>query len=88
MVISVSATIISKREITVSNHEIIFNGITGKMSSDAEGMKFATGEMTSDEREMRTDTREMKTDAVEATPTFTTVTTITASQTIIIAKTY
>ena len=109
MVISVSATIISKREITVSNHEIIFNGITGEiisdseemkfatrtMTSDAEWMKFATGEMTSDTREMRTDTREkktdaveMKTDAVEATPTFAAVTTITASQTIIIAKTY
>ena len=95
MVISVSATIISKREISVSNHEIIFNGITGKMSSDAERMKFATGEMTSDTREMKTDAVEMKTDAVEmktdaveATPTFATVTTITASQTIIIAKTY
>ena len=88
MVISVSATIISKREISVSNHEIIFNGITGEMSSDAERMKFATGEMTSDTREMKTDAVEMKTDAVEATPTFAAVTTITASQTIIIAKTY
>ena len=58
MVISVSATIISKREITVSYPEIIFNGITSEMTSDAEGMDFAA------------------------------VTTITASQTIIIAKTY
>lgn len=102
MVISVSATIISKREISVSNPEIIFNGITdeitsdaeeikfttGKMTSDAEGMKFTTGKMNSDTREMRTDTREMKTDAEETTPTFAAVTTITASQTIIIAKTY
>lgn len=88
MVISVSATIISKREFSISNPEIIFNGITGKMSSDAEGMKFATGEMTSDEREMRTDTREMKTDGVEVTPTFAAVTTVTTNQTIIIAKTY
>lgn len=88
MVISVSATIISKREISVSNHEIIFNGITGEMSSDAERMKFATGEMTSDTREMKTDAVEMKTDAVETTPTFAAVTTVTASQTIIIAKTY
>lgn len=102
MVISVSATIISKREISVSNPEIIFNGITGEiisdseemkfatrtMTSDAEGMKFATGEMTSDTREMKTDAVEMKTDAVETTPTFAAVTTITASQTIIIAKTY
>lgn len=95
MVISVSATIISKREISVSNHEIIFNGITGEITSDAEGMKFTTGKMNSDTREMRTDTREkktdaveMKTDAVEVTPTFAAVTTITASQTIIIAKTY
>ena len=102
MVISVSATIISKREITVSNHEIIFNGITGEIISDSEGMKFTTGKMNSDTREMRTDTKEMrtdtkemktdtkemKTDAVEATPTFAAVTTITASQTIIIAKTY
>lgn len=95
MVISVSATIISKREITVSNSEIIFNGITGEIISDSEGMKFTTGKMNSDTREMRTDTKEMrtdtkemKTDAVEATPTFAAVTTITASQTIIIAKTY
>lgn len=48
MVISVSATIISKREITVSNPEIIFNGITGEIISDSEEMKFATGTMTSD----------------------------------------
>ena len=116
MVISVSATIISKREITVSNPEIIFNGITGEMTSDAEGMKFTTGEMTSDSKEMKFATgkmtsdaegmtfstgkmtseisemmsvsREMKTDAVETTPTFAAVTTITATQTIIIAKTY
>lgn len=65
MVISVSATIISKREITVSNPEIIFNGITGEMTSDTEGMKFATGKMTSDMSEMMSVTREMKTDAVE-----------------------
>lgn len=38
--------------------------------------------------EMMSVTREMKTDAVEVTPTFAAVTTITASQTIIIAKTY
>lgn len=45
MMISVSATIISKRENSVSNPEIIFNGITGEMTSvtkemktDAEGM--------------------------------------------------
>lgn len=88
MVISVSATIISKREITVSNPEIIFNGITGEMTSDAEGMTFTTGKMTSEMSEMMSVTREMKTDAVEATPTFAAVTTITASQTIIIAKTY
>lgn len=102
MVISVSATIISKREITVSNPEIIFNGITGemisdseemkfatgKMTSDAEGMDFATGKMSSDMSEMMSVTREMKTDAVVTTPTFAAVTTITASQTIIIAKTY
>ena len=100
--ISVSATIISKREITVSNPEIIFNGITGeiisdseemkfatgKMTSDTEGMKFATGKMTSEMSEMMSVTKEMKTDAVEATPTFAAVTTVTASQTIIIAKTY
>lgn len=102
MVISVSATIISKREITVSNPEIIFNGITGeiisdseemtfatrKMASDAEGMEFTTGKMTSEMSEMISVTREMKTDAVETTPTFAAVTTVTASQTIIIAKTY
>lgn len=102
MVISVSATIISKREITVSNPEIIFNGITGEMTSDAEGMDFATGKMTSDAEgmdfttgkmtsemsEMMSVTREMKTDAEETTPTFAAVTTVTASQTIIIAKTY
>ena len=61
---------------------------TGKMTSDAEGMDFATGKMTSDMSEMISVTREMKTDAVETTPTFAAVTTITASQTIIIAKTY
>ena len=102
MVISVSATIISKREITVSNPEIIFNGITGEMTSDAEGMKFTTekmtsdaegmtfttGKMTSEMSEMISVTREMKTDAEETTPTFAAVTTVTASQTIIIAKTY
>ena len=102
MVISVSATIISKREITVSNPEIIFNGITGemtsdaeemkfttgKMTSDAEGMDFATGKMTSEMSEMTSVTREMKTDAVVTTPTFAAVTTITTNQTIIIAKTY
>lgn len=88
MVISVSATIISKREITVSNPEIIFNGITGEMTSDAEGMKFATGTMTSDMSEMISVTREIKTDAEETTPTFAAVTTITTNQTIIIAKTY
>lgn len=102
MVISVSATIISKREITVSNPEIIFNGITSEMTSDAEGMtfttekmtsdseemKFATGKMTSEMSEMISVTREMKTDAEETTPTFAAVTTVTASQTIIIAKTY
>ena len=102
MVISVSATIISKREITVSNPEIIFNGITGEMTSDAEGMKFttekmtsdaeemkfATGKMTSEMSEMMSVTREIKTDAEETTPTFAAVTTVTASQTIIIAKTY
>ena len=102
MVISVSATIISKREITVSNPEIIFNGINGEMTSDAEGMKFTTGEMPSDAEgmkfttgtmtsemsEMISVTREMKTDAEETTPTFAAVTTVTASQTIIIAKTY
>lgn len=102
MVISVSATIISKREITVSNPEIIFNGITGeiisdseemtfttgKMTSDAEGMDFTTGKMTSEMSEMMSVTREMKTDAEETTPTFAAVTTVTASQTIIIAKTY
>ena len=102
MVISVSATIISKREITVSNPEIIFNGITGEMTSDAEGMKFTTekmtsdaegmtfttGKMTSEMSEMMSDTRGMKTDAEETTPTFAAVTTVTASQTIIIAKTY
>lgn len=102
MVISVSATIISKREITVSNPEIIFNGITGEMTSDAEGMKFTTekmtsdaegmtfttGKMTSEMSEMMSVTREIKTDAVVTTPTFAAVTTVTASQTIIIAKTY
>lgn len=102
MVISVSATITSKREITVSNPEIIFNGITGemtsdaeemkfttrKMTSDAEGMTFTTGKMTSEMSEMISVTREMKTDAVVTTPTFAAVTTVTASQTIIIAKTY
>ena len=102
MVISVSATIISKREITVSSPEIIFNGITGemtsdseemkftteKMTSDAEGMTFTTGKMTSEMSEMMSVTREIKTDAEETTPTFAAVTTVTASQTIIIAKTY
>lgn len=102
MVISVSATIISKREITVSNPEIIFNGITGEMTSDAEGMKFTTEKMTSDSEEMKfatgkmtsemsemiSVTREIKTDAEETTPTFAAVTTITTNQTIIIAKTY
>ena len=102
MVISVSATIISKREITVSNPEIIFNGINGEMTSDAEGMKFTTekmtsdaegmtfttGKMTSEMSEMMSVTREIKTDAEETTPTFAAVTTVTASQTIIIAKTY
>ena len=102
MVISVSATIISKRETTVSNPEIIFNGITGEMTSDSEGMDFATGKMTSDSEgmdfttgkmtsemsEMMSVTREIKTDAEETTPTFAAVTTVTASQTIIIAKTY
>lgn len=102
MVISVSATIISKREITVTNPEIIFNGITGemtsdaeemkfttrKMTSDAEGMTFTTGKMTSEMSEMMSVTREIKTDAEETTPTFAAVTTVTASQTIIIAKTY
>lgn len=102
MVISVSATIISKREITVSNPEIIFNGITGeiisdsekmkfttgKMTSDAEGMKFATGTITSEMSEMMSVTREIKTDAVETTPTFAAVTTVATNQTIIIAKTY
>ena len=102
MVISVSATLISKREITVSNPEIIFNGITGEMTSDAEGMKFTTekmtsdaegmtfttGKMTSEMSEMMSVTREIKTDAEETTPTFAAVTTVTASQTIIIAKTY
>ena len=102
MVISVSATIISKREITVSNPEIIFNGITGEIISDSEEMKFTTGTMTSDAEgmdftttkmtsemsKMISVTREMKTDAEETTPTFAAVTTVTASQTIIIAKTY
>ena len=102
MVISVSATIISKREITVSNPEIIFNGINGEMTSDAEGMKFTTekmtsdaegmtfttGKMTSEMSERMSVTREIKTDAEETTPTFAAVTTVTASQTIIIAKTY
>lgn len=88
MVISVSATIISKREITVSNPEIIFNGITSEMTSDAEGMTFTTGKMTSEMSKMTSVTREIKTDAVETTPTFAAVTTVTASQTIIIAKTY
>ncbi|OYP65863.1 hypothetical protein CIK87_11920 [Prevotella sp. P5-64] len=88
MVISVSATIISKREITVSNPEIIFNSITGEMTSDSEEMKFTTRTMTSEMSEMMSDTREIKTDAEETTPTFAAVTTVTASQTIIIAKTY
>lgn len=95
MVISVSATIISKLEITVSNPEIIFNGITGEMTSDAEGMTFttekmtfATGKMTSEMSEMMSVTREMKTDAVVTTPTFAAVTIVTTNQTIIIAKTY
>lgn len=102
MVISVSATIISKREITVSNPEIIFNGITdeiisdseemkfttGKMTSDAKGMDFATGKMTSEMSKMTYVSREMKTDAEETTPTFGAVTTVTSGQTIIIAKTY
>lgn len=88
MVISVSATIISKREITVSNPEIIFNGITSEMTSDAEGMDFTTGKITSEMSEMISVTREMKTVAVATTPTFAAVTTVTASQTIIIAKTY
>lgn len=88
MVISVSATIISKREITVSNPEIIFNGITGEIISDAEGMDFTTGKMTSEMSEMMSVTREMKTDAVVTTSTFAAVTTVTAGQTIIIAKTY
>ena len=88
MVISVSATIISKREITVSNLEIIFNGITGEIISDSEEMKFTTGKMTSDMSEMISVTREIKTDAEETTPTFAAVTTITTNQTIIIAKTY
>lgn len=88
MVISVSATIISKREITVSNPEIIFNGITGEMTSDAEGMDFTTGKMTSEMSEMMSVTREMKTDAVVTTPTFAAVTIVTTNQTIIIAKTY
>lgn len=88
MVISVSATIISKREITVSNLEIIFNGITGEIISDSEEMKFTTGKMTSEMSKMISVTREMKTDAVVTTPTFAAVTTVTASQTIIIAKTY
>ena len=63
MVISVSATIISKREITVSNPEIIFNGINGEMTSDAEGMDFATGKMTSDSEEMTFATGKMTSDA-------------------------
>lgn len=88
MVISVSATIISKREITVSNPEIIFNGITGEMTSDSEEMKFTTRTMTSEMSEMISVTREMKTDAEETTPTFAAVTIVTASQTVIIAKTY
>lgn len=102
MVISVSATIISKREITVSNPEIIFNSITdeiisdaeemkfttGTMTSAAEGMTFTTGKMTSEMSKMTYVTREMKTVAVVTTPTFAAVTTVTASQTIIIAKTY
>lgn len=62
MVISVSATIISKREITVSNPEIIFNGITGEMISDAEGMTFTTGKMTSDAEEMKFTTEKMTSD--------------------------
>ena len=63
MVISVSATIISKRELTVSNPEIIFNGITGEMASDAEGMKFTTGKMTSDSEEIKFATEKMTSDA-------------------------
>ena len=63
MVISVSATIISKREITVSNPEIIFNGITGEMTSDAEEMTFATGKMTSDAEGMDFTTGKMTSDA-------------------------
>lgn len=63
MVISVSATIISKREITVSNPEIIFNGINGEMTSDAEGMKFTTGEMTSDSEGMDFATGKMTSDS-------------------------
>lgn len=88
MVISVSATIISKREITVSYNEIIFNAITGEIISDSEEMKFTTGKMTSEMSKMTSVSREMKTDAEETTPTFAAVTTVTASQTIIIAKTY
>lgn len=59
MVISVSATIISKREITVSNPEIIFNGITGEIISDSEEMTFATRKMTSDAEGMDFTTTKM-----------------------------
>ena len=58
------------------------------MTSDAEGMDFATGKMTSEKSEMMSVTREMKTDAVVTTPTFAAVMTVTTNQTIIIAKTY
>lgn len=61
---------------------------TGKMTSDAEGMTSATGKMTSEMSKMISVTREIKTDAVVTTPTFAAVTTVTAGQTIIIAKTY
>lgn len=63
MVISVSATIISKREITVSNPEIIFNGITGEIISDSEEMTFATRKMTSDAEGMTFTTERMTSDA-------------------------
>ena len=61
---------------------------TGKMTSDAEGMDFTTTKMTSEMSKMMFVTREMKTDAEETTSTFAAVTTITTNQTIIIAKTY
>ena len=61
---------------------------TGKMTSDAEGRDFTTGKMTSEMSEMMSVTREMKTDAVVTTPTFAAVTIVTTNQTIIIAKTY